>query len=129
VAPRLSMAKAMRAWGDLKPNAMRVMSLIFVFMDSMRPLETVFDGGQDAGAVFDDGFLEFPEGRYAAALPPADPFIQCLEGVVIGQLEDCAEAFLEVVRPPQLRVGLHDPGKFGLLLLGEVLRVLPERVA
>ena len=37
--PRLSMARAMSASGDLKPNAMRVMSLILVFIDSTRPLE------------------------------------------------------------------------------------------
>ena len=34
------MARAMRASGDLNPKAMRVMSRILVFMDSMRPLES-----------------------------------------------------------------------------------------
>ncbi len=34
------MARAMRALGDLNPKAMRVMSLILVLIDSMRPLES-----------------------------------------------------------------------------------------
>ena len=34
------MARAMRASGDVKPKAMRVMSLILVFIDSTRPLES-----------------------------------------------------------------------------------------
>lgn len=33
------MARAMRASGDVNPNAMRVMSLILVFIDSTRSLE------------------------------------------------------------------------------------------
>ena len=37
--PRLSIARAMRASGDVNPKAMRVMSLILVFIDSTRPLE------------------------------------------------------------------------------------------
>lgn len=37
--PRVSIARAMSASADLKPNAIRVMSLIFVFVDSMRALE------------------------------------------------------------------------------------------
>ncbi len=34
------MARAMRAAGDLNPNAMRVMSRILVLADSVRPLDS-----------------------------------------------------------------------------------------
>ena len=37
--PRLSMAKAMRAWLLWKPKATRVSSRILVLTDSMRPLD------------------------------------------------------------------------------------------
>ncbi len=40
--PRLSMSRAMRAGMDRNPNAMRVMSRILVFTDSMRPLDRPF---------------------------------------------------------------------------------------
>ena len=37
--PRLSMARAMRASGERKPNAIRVMRRILVLTDSMRPFD------------------------------------------------------------------------------------------
>ena len=36
--PRLSIARLIKASGDLNPNATRVINLILVFMDSTRPL-------------------------------------------------------------------------------------------
>src|SRR4051812_40431747 len=37
--PRLSMASAMRAWGERNPKAIRVIRRILVLTDSMRPLD------------------------------------------------------------------------------------------
>lgn len=39
MAPRLSMARAIRASGERKPNAMRVISRILVLTDSIRALD------------------------------------------------------------------------------------------
>lgn len=38
--PRESITRAIRASGDLNPKPIRVISLIFVFIDSIRPLES-----------------------------------------------------------------------------------------
>jgi len=54
--------------------------------------------------------LQLHEGRDAAASGPADPPVERLAGLVVGQLEDDSEAFLSVDRlswldtPPGLLV-------------------------
>ena len=60
---------------------------------------------------------------------PPDPFVESFGRLTERQIEDHAEACLQVVSAGQARVGLHDPGEFCLLLLGQVLRVLPEGIA
>ncbi len=67
----------MRACGERNPNAMRVMSRILVFTDSMRPVgEVLLDGGEDGGAVFHDRALQADESGDAAAAGPADPVFE-----------------------------------------------------
>jgi hypothetical protein len=79
--------------------------------------------------VFHDAASEFPERGDAAASGPADPFVECFACFIDRELEDDAEAFFQVVGPIEGGVCLHDPGELDLLFLGEVLRVLPKRVA
>ncbi len=122
------MARAMRAWGEVKPKAILVMSRIFWLTDSIRPL----DRPCSIAARIDDrwatmSLLQLHEGRDAAASGPVDPPVERLAGLVVGQLEDDSEAFLELVGPVQLGVGLRDPGQLRVLPLGQVLRVLPQR--
>ncbi len=73
--------------------------------------ESVFDRGEDRGAVFDDAALEFHERGYATAPSPADPLVE-------GEFEDHSEAFFEVVGAAESGVGLDDPGELDLLLFG-----------
>ena len=47
--PRASMASAMSASGDLKPNAMRCSSLILVLVDSMSALERTVECATSRG--------------------------------------------------------------------------------
>ena len=51
---------------------------------------------------------------------PGDPSVEGFGGLVVGQFEDDAQAFFEVVGASEPRVGLHDPGELHLLLLGEI---------
>jgi hypothetical protein len=49
------MARAISAWGEWNPYAIRVMSRTLASTDSVRPLEqTVLDGGVDGVAVAHD---------------------------------------------------------------------------
>src|SRR3954452_10999649 len=124
------MARAMRASGDLKPNATLVMRRILVLTDSMRPL----DSPCSIAARIEALCLTMRRCRStkvgdAAAAGPADPRLERLDGFVVAELEDQPEAFLEQVGTVQHRVGLGDPGELGLLPGGEVLGVLPQRKA
>ena len=89
--------------------------------------EVVLDRGEDLGAVADDGALQSHELLDPGSSGPADPVVEGVDGLVVGQLEDQPEAFLEEVRPVQGGFGLGDPGEFGVLPGGEVLGVLPQR--
>ena len=110
------MARAMRASGDLKPKAMRVMRRVLVFMVIWRRAL----GGEDCGAVLEDAFPQFHERWDAAAPGPTNPFVEGLDGFYEWQFEDDAEAFLQVVSACQPGVGLHYPRHLHLLLLGQV---------
>src|SRR6476469_339464 len=67
------------------------------------------DGGEDLGAVANDATLERNERFDAAAPCPGDPSVQCLAGLVGGQFEDRAQAFLEEVGAVEPWVGLGAP--------------------
>jgi hypothetical protein len=124
------MARAMRASGDLKPKAMRVMRAdLGVDRFDASVGQAVFDRGEDRCLVFDDAAPQVDEGGDAAAAGPADPGLEGFDGFVVVELEDRPESFLEQVCPVQPGVGLGDPGKLGLLPGCGVLEVLPERVA
>src|SRR6185312_892146 len=86
------------------------------------------DGGEDLGAVANDATLQRNERFDAAAPCPGDPTVQCLAGLVGGQFEDRAQAFLEQVGAVEPWVGFGDPLHLHPLAVGEVLRVLPQRV-
>ena len=105
---------AIKGSGVANPNAIRVMSLILVLTDSIRPLDRPCDRGQDRFLVFHDPALQFHERVDPAAAGPANPLVQgrgCFGRV---EAEDGAEPFLQQVGPVQPRVGLGDPGEFGL---------------
>ena len=123
------MARAMRASGEWKPNAIAG-EKSDLGVDRFDPAvgQAVFDGGEDRGPVFHDPSLQLDERVDAAAAGPADPPVQrrgCLGGV---ETEDQPQAFLEQVGPVQPWVGLGDPGQLRLLPAGQVLRVLPQRI-
>ena len=83
------MARAMRASGDLNPNAMRVMSRILVLTDSVRPLDSPCSiAARIDGVCSTMVFLQFHEGRDPASAGAADPPVQGLGGLVDGHLED-----------------------------------------
>ncbi len=80
--------------------------------------ESVFDRGEDRGAVFDDAALQFHERGYATPSRPADPFVEGFGGFIVGEFEDHSEALFEVVGATESRIGLHNPGELDLLLFG-----------
>ena len=75
---------------------------------------------------------EFGEGRDAAAAGPGQPAVQSGDGgrgaLGLRDPVDRTQALLEEVGPVQARVVGRDPGELGALPLGQVLRVLPQRV-
>ena len=77
--------------------------------------QAVLDRGEDRRLVFDDAALQVDERRDAAAAGPADPGLECLDGLVVGKLEDGSQAFFERVGAVQPGVGLGDPGQLGPL--------------
>lgn len=90
--------------------------------------QTVLDRGEDRGPVFQDRALQADERGDAAAAGPADPLLERVWRLVGGELEYEPEPFFQEVPAVQGRVGLRDPVELGLLMLGEVLGVLPQRV-
>ena len=108
------MARAMRASGDLNPNATRVIRRILVLTDSMRPLERPCSiAARIESRCLTMRALQVDERRDPAPPRPADPAVQRFGGFVDGQLEDQPQPFLEQVGPVQARVGLGDPGQLG----------------
>ena len=92
------MARAMRASGDLKPKAMRVMSRILVLTDSVRPLDRPCSiAARIDGVCLTMRFLQFHERRDPASAGPADPPVQRLAGLLDGHLEDQPQALFELV--------------------------------
>ena len=90
--------------------------------------QAVFEGGVDGGAVFDDLAGQFDEGRDTAAPRPGHPPVQGLFTFLSFDGKDMAQAFFEQIGAVQSGIGLGDPGQLGVLPVGEVLRVLPQRV-
>jgi hypothetical protein len=81
-------------------------------------------------AVPDDALLQLDEAGQPAAVGPADPPVQGLDGLApaaFGDGEHGAQALLERPRPVQRGMGLGDPGQLLTLVLGKVLGVLPQR--
>ena len=87
------------------------------------------DGGQDLRAMVDDATLKPDKGFDAAAPCPGYPPVQRLAGLVGGEFEDGPQAFLEEVGAVEPGVGLGDPFQLRPLPVGEIFRVLPQRVA
>lgn len=128
--PRLSMARPIRASGDLNPNATGMISLIWVFMDSIRPLESPCSiDVRIASRCLTMDLCSFTKDSYSIFEPGIPRAIQGLAGLLMGKHEARAQPFFEVVGPAQGRIGLDDPAEFDLLFFGEVFRVLPQRVA
>lgn len=58
-----------------------------------------------------DAAGEFDEGLDAAASGPGEPVVEGLDGLVVGELKNQSEAFLEEVRAVEAAVGLGNPGE------------------
>ena len=124
------MARAMRASGERNPNAMRVRSRILVLTDSISPLDRPWSRAASmACAVSHDAAGQLDEGGDAAAPGPGDPPVQGLLAFFALDREHVPQALFEQVGAVQPGVGLGDPGQLGGLAFGEVLGVLPQRVA
>src|SRR5258706_3680966 len=72
---------------------------------------------------------EFDEDWDATALSPGEPTIERVLAGFAFDLEHEPEPFFEQVAAVQGRVGRGHPGQLRLLVSGEVLRVLPQRVS
>jgi hypothetical protein len=124
------MAKATRASAERNPNAIRVSSRSFVFTLSTRAFErAVGEGGLDPGTVDGDRFGEFDERRDPTSAGPLQPPLE--QGDPGGTLErkHLPELLFEQVCPVETLVGVGDVGERGRLALGEILRILPQRIA
>jgi len=86
-------------------------------------------GRVDRFAMLGEPLSEVDEGGDAAPTGPAELGVQKLFAFAALEPEHLAELLLEQVGPVQLVVDLRDPGELGLLPVGEVLGVLPQRVA
>src|SRR6266498_1903321 len=129
--PRLSMARAISASGDLKPNATRVSRRILVLTDSTSPLDSPCcwrRGGLDGGPMLGDRPSEPDEGRDAAPPGPGQPRLQQHRRPYALEPEHQPKLLLEQVGAVQAIVDLGDPGKLAPLPAGQVLRVLPQRI-
>ena len=128
--PRASIARAMSASAEWKPNATQVEHPDLGVGGFDQPLgQAVVEGGVDRVAVFDDAVGEFDEDRDAAAPRPRDPPVQGLLAFLAFDRERVPQALFQQVGPIQAGVGLGDPGQLGGLAFGEVFGVLPQRVA
>jgi len=87
----------------------------------------VLGRGEDPGVLVGDRPGELDGGSQAAAPGPLQPAVERLDGGVGREPVDLAELFCEQVGAEQRGVELLDPGELGLLAVGEVLGVLPER--
>jgi hypothetical protein len=91
--------------------------------------ESGVQGGVDRGSVLDDAALQRDEGGDAAAAGPGDPAVERLLTGLAFEHEHGAQALLEQVGPPESGIGPGDPVQLLALTIGEVLGVLPQRVA
>jgi hypothetical protein len=89
----------------------------------------VVEGGVDAGQVAADLFPEFGEFGDAAAGCPGQPAGQGVLAFFSFELERGPQPFFEQVSAPEIRMGFPGPGELGFLAAGQVLGVLPQRVA
>src|ERR1035438_8229527 len=128
--PSASIARAMSAVGLWKPKAIRVMTLILVFTDSIRPLLSPWSRvawmlGRCLRIFFPSSVNSGMRQRAAQdsqrvrACLPSSPF----------EFERGPQPFFEQVCAVEVGVGFLDPGEFGILAAGEVLGVFPQRVA
>ena len=89
----------------------------------------MFERGVDLVSDGSDAFGEVHERQDSAASGPGQPAIQGdLAGLALGD-EHVAQAFFEQVAAVQSRVGFGDPRQLLPLPVGEVVGVLPQRVA
>jgi hypothetical protein len=77
------MARTIRASGDLNPNAMRVMSLILVFIDSTRPLERLCSIAARCLTILRCSFTN----AGTRDRRPGHLSVECFTGLIVGQFE------------------------------------------
>ena len=83
----------------------------------------------DPGALLGDRLGELDEGLEAGSSCPFQPVLQQRERVLVGQVVDLAQLLFEEVGAVDRGVELLDERELGLLAVGQVLGLLPEREA
>ena len=124
------MARAMRASAEWNPNATRVSSRILVLVDSMSPLDRPWS----SVALIVRRMAGDPVGRSTKAgmrqrrAQHSQRSSASFAGFAFDG-EHVTQALFEQVGAVQAGVGLGDPVELRALVVGEVLGVLPQRVA
>ncbi len=118
------MASPMRAAGLWNPKAIRVMTLILVFTDSIRPLLSPWSRvAWMFGRCLRIFFCQFGEFGDAAADRPGQPAGEGVLAFFAFEPEYSPQPFLEEVGAPEVGVGFLDPGELGFLAAAEVLGI------
>ena len=94
-----------------------------------RVREAVLEGDEDGVNVVGDGVAEAHEGVDTGTPGPLHPLLQEFDRLHEGELEYEAEVLLEQMGAEQRLVDALDPDQLAFLAWGEVLGILPERVA
>ena len=124
------MASAMSASAEWNPNAIRCSSLILVLVDSISALDSSWvSAARIAGRCLRIRRPSATKAGIRQRARPGLPAVQRLDPGVALDREHVPQALFEQVGAVQPGVGLGDPGQLVALALGEVLRVLPQRVA
>jgi hypothetical protein len=124
------MARAMRAAGLRNPEAIRVMTLILVFTDSIRPLLSPWSRvAWMLGRCVRIFFPRAVNSGDAAAGGPGQPAGQGVLAFFAFELGYHPQPFPGQVGAVEAGVGFLDPGEPGCLAAGEVPGVFPQRAA
>jgi hypothetical protein len=125
--PTLSMARAISASGDLKPNATRVSRRILVLTDSTSPLDSPWVRAAWMAARC---LVIARASRTKAGIRqrPGQPRLQQHRRPRALEPKRQPKLLLQQAGAVQTIVDLGDPGKLAPLPAGQVLWVLPQRI-
>ena len=124
------MARAMRGSAPWKPKATRVMRRILVLVDSISALDSPESRvASIAARCLTMRRCSSTKAGMRQRRAQLDPLVEGFFAGVALEREHDAESFFEQVGAPQPGIGLGDPVQLVALVVGEVLGVLPQRVA